>query len=146
MLRQTIQDQLKQAMKNKDKISLDSIRFIWAQIKNAEIDKKADLTDQEIQKLITKEVKVRKEVIQDLVKAGRDETVKEENAKLDIIEAFLPEQMSEAAIDKIIAQVTSSGEKDFGKIMGAVMAKTKGQADGAIVSKLVKTHLKIDDG
>jgi hypothetical protein len=141
MIRQTIEDQLKAAMKNRDRIGLDALRYIWALIKEAEIDKKSDLNDEEIQKILKKEVKTREEVVEELDKAGRKDSVIEEKDKLKVLKALLPEQMSNQELEKIISQVISSGETDFGKVMGQVMSRTKGQADGGKVSSLVKARL-----
>jgi hypothetical protein len=141
MITQTIEDQLKAAMKNRDRIGLDALRYIWALIKEAEIDKKSDLNDEEIQKILKKEVKTREEVVEELDKAGRKDSVIEEKDKLKVLKALLPEQMSNQELEKIISQVISSGETDFGKVMGQVMSRTKGQADGGKVSSLVKARL-----
>jgi len=132
-------------MKNRDQIALDALRFIWSLIKNAEIDKKSELTDDEIVKVLRTEVKNRIEATAQYQKAGRSETVQEEEAKLAIIQQFLPDQIGEAEIAKLVDDVIASGEKDFGKIMGTVMGRSKGQADGSLVAKIVKDKLNSSD-
>ena len=128
-------------MKSRDQIALDALRFIWSLIKNAEIDKKSELTDDEIVKVLRTEVKNRIEATAQYQKAGRSEIVQEEEAKLAIIQQFLPDQMGEAEITKLVDEVIASGEKDFGKIMSAVMSRSKGQADGSLVAETVKDKL-----
>ena len=141
MLRQTLQTQLKEALRAKDQVKLDTLRFIWSQIKNAEIDKHADLTDEEIVKLITKEVKNRKEAIDQFKTGNRQDLVDQETAKLKILEVYLPQQMSPQEIEPIVAKIIQSGLTEFGAVMAKVMAQTKGQAEGSLVATIVRKKL-----
>lgn len=141
MLRQTIQDQIKEAMRAKDTVRLEALRFVWSEIKNKEIDKHADLTEEEILALLQKEVKNRSEAIADFKRGQRDDLVSQEEAKLVVIKAFLPEQMGADEIGLIVDEVISGGEVDFGKVMGLVMARVKGKADGTLVSGVVRERL-----
>ncbi|OGV90989.1 hypothetical protein A3A66_03105 [Microgenomates group bacterium RIFCSPLOWO2_01_FULL_46_13] len=141
MLRQTLQTQLTEALRAKDQVKLDTLRFIWSQIKNAEIDKHADLTDEEIVKLITKEVKNRKEAIDQFKTGNRQDLVDQETAKLKILEVYLPQQMSPQEIEPIVAKIIQSGLTEFGAVMAKVMAQTKGQAEGSLVATIVRKKL-----
>ena len=139
MLRDDVMNQMKQAMKEKNAVRLSAIRYLWSEIKNAEIDSKVELDDEAIHAVVMKEVKKRKDGIAQLQEAGRD--VAEEVAKLEVLEEFLPEMMSEDDIKKAIDEVVSSGADQFGAVMGQVMSKLKGKADGSLVQKLVKEKL-----
>ena len=142
--KQLLED-MKLAMKSGKKIELDTIRMVRAQIKSASIDKKDDLDEAEVAKVLQKEAKKRKEAIEMYQKGNREDLVKKEESELDIISKYLPEQLSEKDIEDIISaavkslQVTS--EKDMGRVMGAVMPKVQGKADGKLVVQKVKEYL-----
>ena len=142
MLRGEIQKSLTQAMKARDKRRLEALRYVWSLVKNAEIDEKKELDDGQVEKLVASEVKKRKQAIELMKSGGRDEVVKEEQEKLKVIEEFMPEQMGEGEIEKIVDEVMVGGDKDFGTVMGQVMGKTKGKADGKIVGEIVKKKLE----
>lgn len=133
---------MKLAMKAGSKLELETIRILRAQIKTASIDKKDDLTDSELAQVLQKEGKRRKEAIEMYQKGGREDLVKKESAELEIISKYLPEQLSDEELSNIIKETIStlqvSDEKDMGRVMGAVMPKVKGKADGKIVQKKVK--------
>ncbi len=141
MLRNQIQDQIKQAMKSKEAVRLETLRFLWSEIGNAEIDKKAPLSDGEVVALMQKEVKKRNEAMGKMKQVGRDELVEEEEAKLVIIKDFLPEQMNREELERVVEEVVSGGVSDFGAVMGGVMAKVIGKADGAMVRQIVERQL-----
>lgn len=141
MIRKTISDQLKQAMLEKDKPKLASLRYVWSLIKNAEIDKKSELNDEEIVKLVGSEVKIRKEAIEQFKGAGRDDLVSEEGEKLKVLEALLPEMMGRDEVEKLVDNVVSSGKEDFGEVMKKVMGKLKGKAEGKLVAEVVREKL-----
>ena len=142
--KQLLED-MKLAMKSGKKIELDTIRMVRAQIKSASIDKKDDLDEAEVAKVLQKEAKKRKEAIEMYQKGNREDLVKKEESELYIISKYLPEQLSEKDIEDIISaavkslQVTS--EKDMGRVMGAVMPKVQGKADGKLVVQKVKEYL-----
>jgi uncharacterized protein YqeY len=133
------------ALKSGRKIELDTIRMLRAQIKSASIDKKDDLDEAELAQVLQKEAKKRKEAIEMYQKGNREDLVKKEESELAIIAKYLPEQLSEKDIDSIIneaivsLQVTT--EKDMGSVMGAIMPKVKGKADGKLVQQKVKEFL-----
>lgn len=140
MLKAKIMDQMKDAMRARAQLRLDTLRYMLSEIKNAEIDAKVELTDEAIIAVLQKEVKKRKDGIDQMDSAGRDSV--EEKEKLEIIREFLPEEMSREAIEAIVDEVlTSSADRDFGKVMGMVMGRTKGQADGKLVGEVVKAKL-----
>lgn len=139
-IRDAIQDQIKQAMRSKDKIRLDALRYLWSEIKNVEIDAKVELDDQAIQAIAKKEVKKRLEAIDQIKAASGDVT--QELAKLEVIKEYMPEQMSREELVKLIDEVVGQvGGSDFGKLMGQVMARVGGKADGKLVQELVREKL-----
>lgn len=132
---------MKEAMKARDTVRVGTIRYLLSEVKNAEIDQ-GELDEAAVTKLITKQVKQMKDALKDFEAAGRDDVVVEEKAKIAILEEFLPEQMSDDDLDALVAEVVgSSDEKNMGKLIGLVMAKVAGQADGGRVSVAVKKAL-----
>ena len=136
---------MKAAMKSGDKIVLETIRGVRAQIKNTEIEKKKTLDDEEILKVLNSAAKKRREAIEQFEAAGRPDRADEEKAELKVIEKYLPEQMGEAAITQIvtdvIAKVNATSPKDIGKVMGAIMPLVKGKADGKLIQQIVRDQL-----
>ncbi len=148
MLKQKINEDLKVALKDKNQNKALLLRFINSEIKNEEIAKKKrekGLSDEEVEQVVSRQMKQIKDSIESFKAGGRDELVKEEEEKIEILQTYLPEQMSDDELDKIVDQVVkdtnASSMSDFGKVMGQVMAKTKGQADGQKVNELVKKKL-----
>lgn len=140
-LNQQLIDEMKQAMKSGDKIRLGTIRFLRAQIKNFEIDN-GEQNDAGIEKIVAKQVKQVKESIEEYQKAGRDDLVAEEENKLKVLEEYLPEQMSDEDISTVIEEVLKGLEDpQMGPVIGQVMAKVQGKADGNKVSALVRQAL-----
>jgi hypothetical protein len=144
-----INSDLKKFMQEKDKLSISVLRLLINSVRNKEIflrdGDRVDLSDEQIVEVIKSEIKKRNDSIEIYKQAGREDlAMKEENEK-NILEKYLPPQMNEEELEKIVREViTASGEvsqKDFGKIIGQVMAKTKGQADGNKVSAIVKKSL-----
>ncbi|AEB73272.1 GatB/YqeY domain-containing protein [Lentilactobacillus buchneri] len=138
---------MKDAMKARDKVRLGVIRGIKAQVMNAKVaDGNHDLTEDQINDIIMKEIKQQKESLEEFQKADRKDLAEEQEAKLKIAEEYAPEQLSEAEVEKIvqetISQVGAESMADFGKVMGAIMPKVKGQADGSVINKLVKQQLQ----
>jgi uncharacterized protein YqeY len=142
-LRAQLPTMMKDAMKARDQVRLDTIRFILSQAKNAEIDLKHEMNDEEFLTLLKKEVKNRTEAIEQFKAGGREDIVVEEEAKLKIIREFLPAEMSDADLDIIVKKVLDAtpDKSNFGLVMKAVMAEVKGQADGKRVSEAVKRNL-----
>ncbi len=140
-----IQEDVKDAMRAKDKERLATLRLITAAIKQKEVDERIELDDAAVLAVLEKMVKQRKDSIEQFEKASRDDLIKKEQDELKIIQTYLPEQLAEDEVAKIVDEVVSAtgaeGMKDMGKVMGQVKAKVAGQADMGLVSKLVKSKL-----
>jgi uncharacterized protein YqeY len=144
-LKSRIQDDVKDAMRSKDKDRLGTLRLITAAIKQKEVDERIEMDDAAVISVLEKMVKQRKDSISQYSQAGRDDLAAKEQAELDLIHAYLPEQMSEADIEavvsKAIADTSAAGMKDMGKLMAAVKPLVAGKADLGLVSKIVKAKL-----
>ncbi len=145
-LKERLINDMKEAMKAKDKVKLSTIRMINSLIKNAEIEKRGELTDDEIVSLLMKYAKQRRESIQMYEQGGRQDLVEKEKEELAIVESYLPEQMSEDEIRKIVEEVIretgASSPKDMGIVMKNVMPKVKGKAEGSVVNRIVRELLE----
>lgn len=143
MLRDDIQKAILIYLKERKKAELKALRFILSEIKYAEIAKQKELTDEEVITLLQKEVKKRKEAIELFKKGARFELVKDEEEQIKIIEAYLPVQMSQEEVEKIVEETlaTIADTSNLGKVIGTVMAKVKGRIDGGIVAQLVRQKL-----
>ncbi len=124
---------------------LETIRFLRAAVKNAEIEKHAPLSDDEILGIITKQVKQLRETLADFQRSGRQDLVEKTEAEIAILSAYLPEQLSADEVRdlarKVISQVGAQGARDMGKVMGPLMAQVRGRADGKMVQQIVKELL-----
>lgn len=141
MLRQQIHDEMIQAMKAKDQAKLDTVRFVWSEIKRIEIDAKHELTDEEVIELLRKEVKRRNEAVDQMRAGGRMDGVEHEAFQLKIINSYLPAMMDKAQVEAVVDEVLAAGANNFGAVMGQVMAKLKGKAEGKLVGEVVKAKL-----
>lgn len=134
-------DDMKTAMKNKDKSKLSVIRMLISSVKYAEIEKKSSLSDDQIIDVLSREIKQRRDSLQEFEKANRTDLVEKTKEELIIIQDYLPEQLTEEEVKKIVQEtVQEIGAKDkseMGKVMSAVMPKVKGKADGKMINKLV---------
>ncbi len=144
-LKTQIQNDMKDAMRSKETIRLGTIRMLLAGVKQREIDERIVLDDASILKIINKQIKQHLDSIAQFTAAGRTELADKEQAELKILEAYLPEQLSEADIkshvEKAIADVGATAVKDMGKVMNALKPHLEGKADMSLVSKLVKDLL-----
>ncbi|KRE54219.1 MULTISPECIES: GatB/YqeY domain-containing protein [unclassified Paenibacillus] len=144
-LSERLTDDMKQAMKNQDKFKLSVIRMMRASVKNLEIDLKRPLDDNEVLDILSREIKQRKDSLQEFKKAGRDDLVAGLEVEIEIISQYLPEQLTEEEIQEIVTQTIhelgASSKADMGKVMSALLPKTKGRADGKLVNQLVQQHL-----
>lgn len=141
-----IEQDLKTAMKNQDAARLSTLRLVKAALKNREIDKMAELTDDEASKVLQSLVKQRRDSVEQYNQAGRAELADKEAAEIKVIEEYLPAALDPAAIARIVAEtITETGAsspKEMGNVMKAVMAKLAGQTvDGKLVSQMVKAKL-----
>lgn len=146
-LKEQLFSDLKQAMKDKDSVKKDVVQMVRAGILQIEKDNKIEsLDDDSVLTVIAKEIKKLNDVLPDFEKGGRQDLIDEANQKINILKAYLPEQLSEDEIKNIIKTVVDEigacSMKDMGKVMGAVSAKTKGRADNKLVSELVKAFLQ----
>jgi len=145
VLKEEITDAMKAAMKGGEKSRLGVIRLMLAAIKQREIDERIELDDAQVLAVLDKMVKQRRDSIQQYSDAGRDELAAVEAAEIEVIQAFLPEELSEAEITAIIeAAIAESGAesmRDMGKVMAIVKPKVQGRADIGSVSSLVKQKL-----
>ena len=133
------------AMKNRDKDTLAVVRMLKASVQNAQIEAGHDLTPDEEVAVMSREYKQRKESLEEFQKAGRQDLIDKTNNELKVVEKYMPKQLSVDDVKKIVTetvqQVGAASMKDFGKVMGAVMPKVKGQADGKLVNQTVKETL-----
>ena len=148
-LKEQIGEDIKSAMKAKDKVRLETVRSIKKVIIEKEVELrgkgKDSLTPEDEINLLVQQAKQRKDSIAQYLKAGREDLADQEKAELAVIESYLPEQMSDEELDKIvtdiIAKVGATTTKDFGKVMGNAMKELKGKADGKKIQELVKAKL-----
>ncbi len=145
MLKQQITDAMKAAMKGGDKARLAVIRLMLAAIKQREVDERIELDDAQVLAVLDKMVKQRRDSIQQYSDAGRDELAAAEAAEIEVIQTFLPEELSEAEVVEIveaaIAETGAESMRDMGKVMAVVKPKVQGRADVGMVSGLVKQKL-----
>lgn len=145
----SIKEQLKRdlvdAMKAKDTIRKNTIQMARAGILQVEKDQRTELDDNGVIDVLVREVKKRRDVLPDYEKSGRTDLIADLNREIEVLMVYLPEQMSEAEVEKIVkAAITETGAsemRDMGKVMAAVMPRTKGRADGKLVNSLVKKFL-----
>ena len=149
-----VQKDLKEAMRAGDKGRVSTLRFLLAAVHNRKFEKQAlylsgtgqaDLVDEDILAVVRQQVKQHKESIAAYQQGKREDLVAKEQSELDILNTYLPQQMGDEALEKIVKDVIeemgSVGPADFGKAMGAVMGKVKGLADGNQVAAVVKSQL-----
>lgn len=144
-LKTRIREETTAAMKGGDKVRVGTLRLLSAAITNREKELGHELSDDEVREVAGREVKKRNESIEAFAGAGRTELADKEQAEREILSAYAPAQLDEAAVDALIDEaIASSGatsSKEMGKVMGAVMAKAKGQVDGKVVQEKVRARL-----
>jgi hypothetical protein len=140
-LKQKLMDDLKQAMRSRDKLRLSVIRLVMSAVKNTEIARRADLSDTDILGVIAKEARQRQESIEAFKEGNRHDLVAREEAELAILQEYLPEQMTReeiiAAARRVIEEVGAQGPGDKGKVMPKIIAQLKGRADGREINAVV---------
>lgn len=143
--RPKMQDVLKQAMINRDTMRRDVLRMTLSAFKQVEIDEQRDLSAEDVVSILQREIKKRRDSIDEAHKAGREDVVSQEEAELQVIEAFLPRQMTRDEIAALardaIRDTGAASPKEMGKVMSALMPKVKGQADGRLVNEVVRELL-----
>lgn len=144
-MKERILNDLKEAMKQKDKELLSVIRMVKGAIQMDEIAKKRELNDDEVITIISKQIKTRKESIAEFEKAGRDDLKNQTQSEIDILMRYMPEQMSEEEVLRVIDQafetVQPTSMKDMGKLMGVITPQVRGKADMGFVNKTIKERL-----
>ena len=144
-LKDRIQQDVKDAMRAKDKERLAAIRLITAAIKQREVDERIELDDEQVLLVLDKMCKQRRESISQFEKAGRDDLVAKEVSELEIIQGYLPRQLDNeeiaALIDVALAETGASSIKDMGKVMGQLKPQLQGRADMSTVSAMIKSRL-----
>ncbi|GFZ27056.1 hypothetical protein LCB40_09360 [Lactobacillus corticis] len=146
MLSDKLMDDMKHAMKEHDKVKLNTVRLIKSALMNEKIKLGHELTPDDELTVLNREKKQREESIAEFQKGHRDDLVEQTKAELAVVEAYMPKQLSKAELDQIVqAAIAESGAKtkaEFGKVMKVLMPKIKGRADGKAASALVKEHLE----
>lgn len=144
-LTEQLQADMKTAMRDGDAHRRDTLRMVIAAAQNAAKEKREPLSDEEALAVITKQVKTRRESIKAFREAGRDDLADKEQSEIDVLEPYLPEQMGEdevrALVVEAVAATGATSPRDMGKVMGALMPKVKGRADGKLVASLVNEEL-----
>ena len=147
-IKDLLTEDMKQAMRDKEsgKLRLSVIRMARANIKNIEIDEKRELNDDEVLAVLVKEVTMRQDSLEEFAKAGREELVEQAKQEIAILRKYLPEQLSDeelrALVEEAVAETGAAGPKDMGKVMAALMPKTRGRADGKRINTMVRELLK----
>ena len=139
-----IQDDLRKALLARESLRVSTLRMVIAAVKNLEIEKRGrqeEVRESDIEATLKRELKKRKEAAEAFLKGGRGEMAAKEEAEAVIIKEYLPEEMGEVGIRKIVEEVIASGENQFGRAMKKVMEKTEKRAEGSLVAKIVKEKL-----
>ena len=144
-LKEKLLSSMKEAMKSKDSIKLGTIRSVISAVKNKEIDLKNELSEEEILAIVSREVKKRKEAAVLYEKGNRPELKDKEIQEMQILQTYLPEQVSEKdlrrRIQEVIDETGAEGMKDFGKIMKTLVPEFKGKADNSLIKELANEYL-----
>ncbi|MBK5251481.1 MAG: GatB/YqeY domain-containing protein [Peptostreptococcaceae bacterium] len=144
-LKKQLMDDMKTAMKEKDRLRKTTIIMLRADIKRFEVDERKELSDDGIIDIISKQIKQKKSAVLDFRRGDREDLVQEAEAEIEILMKYLPEQFTEEELKEIISSAISElkadSMKDMGKVMGAVKPIIKGKADGKMASDIVKAIL-----
>ncbi|MDT0593401.1 GatB/YqeY domain-containing protein [Glaciecola petra] len=141
----TLKDAQKNAMRNKDKLALGTIRMALAAVKQREVDERIELNDTDVLQILTKMVKQRQESITQFVKGGRQDLADKEQAEIEVIQTFLPQPLSQdevmSIVEQAIAETGAASMQDMGKVMGKIKPQLQGRADMGAVSGIIKSKL-----
>lgn len=144
-IRHLVEEAVKSAMRERNKEKTSTLRMALSELKKEEIDRREEISNEDSIKILQRMIKQRKESKTQFLDAGRSELANKENEEILILQDFLPEQLSEEAINVIVLEAISETQakepQDMGKVMGALKSKIKGNADMGIVSKIVKENL-----
>ncbi len=144
-LKKRLMEDLKTSMKNKDKIKKNAITLIRSSIKQQEVDTRKDLNDEDIIEIMSKQIKQKKNSIEDFRKGNREDLIELTKEEISILENYMPEQLSDDELEDIvktaIEETKAETRRDIGKVMSQVMPLVKGRADGNQVNKIVMKYL-----
>ncbi len=144
-LLERLNNDMKQAMKNKEKDKLSVIRMLKAALQNEELKLRHELTDEDELTVLSRELKQRKDSLEEFAKADRTDLVDKVRIEIKFVEDYMPEQLSAEEVSEIVKQtiseVNATSKADMGRVMGALMPRVKGKADGSLVNKLVQQQL-----
>ena len=145
-LSDSLHEDMKQALRSKDELALSTLRLLRSSVGYARIDKGEELTDDEVVDVISREAKKRRETVEFAEQAGRTEIAEREKAELQVLSRYLPAQLDESAIEaiarEVVAEVGAVEIKDKGKVMGPLMKRVRGQADGKLAGSVVEKILR----
>jgi len=145
MLKDKIEADMREAMKAREQVRVATLRLLKSSITNAEKEKIRELSDDEVLDVVTREAKRRRESIDAFRQGGRTDLVDKESAELAVLEAYLPDRLSDdelaTLVDQAIGETGATTPKQMGEVMKALMPKIRGRADGSQVSALVKSKL-----
>lgn len=149
-LKEELMNDFKDAMKAHDDVRKNTISLARAAVKQYEIDKREDLDDNGVISILQKQIKMRKDALADFEKAGRDDLVEAYNNEIAVLKKYIPEQLSKERIREIVEETAAAlniekAKSSMGKLMGAVMGKVKGLADGNDVKAVVMEFLSEED-
>ena len=146
-LKDKLTEDMKHAMKDKEagQLRLSVIRMVRAAIKNVEIDTKAELAEEDVIAIVAKEVKMRRDSMEEFKKGQRDDLVAQLEQEIEVLLPYLPQQLTEAEVREIVTEAVAiagaTSSKDMGKVMAVLMPKVKGRADGKLVNNIVRELL-----
>ena len=147
-LKETLNADFKEAMKAKDKVRKDTINFVRAAIKQVEVDTREEVDDQGVASILAKQIKMRKDALGDFEAAGRQDMLDQYKAEIDVLMEYMPQQLTNEELTNIVRETAAqlgieagSGKAGMGKLMGPVMGKVKGLADGNDVKNIVLEFL-----
>ena len=147
-LKEKLQEDLKSSMKNKDTVRKSVVTLIRASIKQYEVDNRVELDDEGIIDIISKQLKQRRDALDEFAKANREDLVSETEAEIKVLKEYLPQQLSNmpgnrnTVSEDTFEKVQPTSQKDMGKIMSVIRPKVKGRADGKLINELVKANLQ----
>ena len=145
-LKETLMNDLKQAMKDKDTVRKNTVQLIRSGVLQIEKDKQITLDDEGVLDVIAKELKKRRDSMPDFEKSGRQDLIDQLKQEIEVLLGYLPKQLTEdevkAIVDRVVDELQATSMKDMGKVMAALAAETKGRADNKVISQYVKEKLK----
>lgn len=145
-LKEQLTNDLKESMKNKEQVKKSVVTLVRAAIKQKEVDERVELDDNAVMDIISKQLKQRKDALDEFKKAGRDDLISQTEKEIEILLSYLPKQLTDDElrdyIKKAVEQVNATSIKDMGKIMGILMPQVKGKADGKRINNLVSEFFK----